>query len=50
MNYAWVSSGLNFIYTAHADRVANLTALDRWIAAVGNRHAAIKGLEVLKSL
>ena len=50
MNYPWVSSGLNFIRAAHVDRVANLTALDRWIATVGNRPAVIKGLEVLKSL
>ena len=50
MNYTWISGGLSFIRAAHADRVANLTALDRWISTVGNRPAVIKGLEVLKSL
>ncbi len=47
-NYPWVLGGLNFIRTAHADRVENLTALDRWVKKVGDRPAVIKGLEVLK--
>ncbi len=48
-NYPWVSGGLNFIRNAHANRVENLTALDRWVKVVGDRPAVAKGLEVLKS-
>ena len=49
-NYPWVSGGLSFIRNAHADRVENLTALERWVKTVGERPAVAKGLEVLKSL
>jgi GSH-dependent disulfide-bond oxidoreductase len=48
MNYTWASSGLNFIRSAHPDRVENLAALDRWVKVVGDRPAVKKGLEVLK--
>ena len=49
-NYPWVLGGLNFIRTAHADRVEKLTALDRWVQAIGDRPAVAKGLQVLTSL
>jgi GSH-dependent disulfide-bond oxidoreductase len=49
-NFPWVSGGLNYIRTAHTNRVENLTVLDRWVKAVGERSAVIKGLAVLKSL
>ena len=49
-NYPWVASGLNFLRSAHPDRVENLGALDRWFDLVGDRPAVKKGLEVLKSL
>jgi GSH-dependent disulfide-bond oxidoreductase len=48
MNYTWASSGLNFIRSAHPERVENLTALDRWVKIIGDRPAVKKGLEVLK--
>ncbi len=50
MNYTWASSGLNFIRSAHPERVENLMALDRWVNTVGDRPTVKKGLEVLKSL
>jgi GSH-dependent disulfide-bond oxidoreductase len=50
MNYTWASSGLNFIRSAHPERVENLMALDRWVKVVGDRPTVKKGLEVLKSL
>lgn len=50
MNYTWASSGLNFIRSAHPDRVENLTALDRWVKVVGDRPAVKQGLAVLKQL
>jgi GSH-dependent disulfide-bond oxidoreductase len=50
MNYTWAASGLNFLRSAHPDRVENLAALDRWLQLVGDRPAVKKGLEVLKSL
>ncbi len=49
MNYTWASSGLNFIRSAHPERVENLTAVDRWVKLVGDRPAVKKGLDVLKS-
>jgi GSH-dependent disulfide-bond oxidoreductase len=49
MNYTWASSGLNFIRSAHPERVENLTALDRWVKVIGDRPAVKKGLDVLKS-
>jgi GSH-dependent disulfide-bond oxidoreductase len=49
-NYTWAASGLNFLRSAHPDRVENLAALDRWLQLVGDRPAVKKGLEVLKSL
>jgi GSH-dependent disulfide-bond oxidoreductase len=48
MNYTWASSGLNFIRSTDADKVENLTALDRWVKLVGDRPAVKKGLAVLK--
>jgi GSH-dependent disulfide-bond oxidoreductase len=48
MNYTWAVGGLNFIRSANADRVENLTALDRWVKLVGDRPAVQKGLAVLK--
>jgi GSH-dependent disulfide-bond oxidoreductase len=48
MNYTWTVGGLNFIRSANADKVENLTALDRWVKLVGDRPAVKKGLEVLK--
>jgi GSH-dependent disulfide-bond oxidoreductase len=50
MNYTWASSGLNFIRSAHPERIENLMALDRWVKVVGDRPTVKKGLEVLKSL
>jgi GSH-dependent disulfide-bond oxidoreductase len=50
MNYTWAASGLNFIRSAHPERVENLAALDRWLQLVGDRPAVKKGLEVLKQL
>jgi GSH-dependent disulfide-bond oxidoreductase len=47
-NYTWTASGLNFLRSAHPDRVENLTALDRWLRLVGDRPAVKKGLAVLK--
>jgi GSH-dependent disulfide-bond oxidoreductase len=49
-NYTWTASGLNFLRSAHPERVENLAALDRWLHVVGDRPAVKKGLEVLKSL
>jgi GSH-dependent disulfide-bond oxidoreductase len=48
MNYTWASGGLNFMQSAHPDKVENLTALDRWVKTIGDRPAVQKGLEVLK--
>lgn len=48
MNYTWVSSGLNFIRSAHPNRVENLTALDLWVKTIGDRPAVKQGLAVLK--
>jgi GSH-dependent disulfide-bond oxidoreductase len=48
MNYTWVSSGLNFIRSAHPERVENLAALDRWVKTIGDRPAVKQGLAVLK--
>jgi GSH-dependent disulfide-bond oxidoreductase len=48
MNYTWASGGLNFIQSAHPERVENLAALDRWIKTIGDRPAVQKGLAVLK--
>jgi GSH-dependent disulfide-bond oxidoreductase len=48
MNYTWASGGLNFMRSANADKVEHLTALDRWVNAIGDRPAVKKGLEVLK--
>jgi GSH-dependent disulfide-bond oxidoreductase len=48
MNYTWTSSGLNFMRSTDADKVENLTSLDRWVKLVGDRPAVKKGLEVLK--
>jgi GSH-dependent disulfide-bond oxidoreductase len=48
-NYTWVASGLNFIRSAHPDRIENLLALDRWVKVIGDRPAVKQGLEVLKS-
>ena len=50
MNYTWASSGLNFIRSAHPDKVENLTELDRWVKVVGERPAVKQGLTVLKQL
>ncbi len=50
MNYPWVASGLNFLRSAHPDRVENFTALNRWLHMIGDRPAVKKGLERLKSL
>lgn len=50
MNYTWASSGLNFIRSAHPEKVENLTALDRWVKTIGDRPAVKKGLAVLTSL
>jgi GSH-dependent disulfide-bond oxidoreductase len=47
-NYTWASSGLNFIRSAHPDRVENLTALDRWVKTIGDRPAVKQGLAILK--
>jgi GSH-dependent disulfide-bond oxidoreductase len=48
MNYTWASSGLNFIRSAHPERVENLAALDRWVKTIGDRPAVKQGLAVLK--
>jgi GSH-dependent disulfide-bond oxidoreductase len=48
MNYTWASSGLNFIRSTNADKVENLTALDRWVKLVGDRPAVQKGLAALQ--
>jgi GSH-dependent disulfide-bond oxidoreductase len=48
MNYTWASGGLNFMQSAHPDKVENLTALDRWVKTIGDRPAVQKGLAVLK--
>jgi GSH-dependent disulfide-bond oxidoreductase len=48
MNYTWASGGLNFMRSADADKVENLTALDRWVKLVSDRTAVQKGLAVLK--
>jgi hypothetical protein len=48
MNDTWASSGLNFIRSAHPERVENLAALDRWVKTIGDRPAVQKGLAVLK--
>jgi GSH-dependent disulfide-bond oxidoreductase len=48
MNYTWTVGGLNFIRSANADKVENLTALDRWVKLVGDRPAVQKGLAALK--
>jgi GSH-dependent disulfide-bond oxidoreductase len=48
MNYTWASSGLNFIRSAHPERVENLTALDRWVKTIGDRPAVQQGLAALK--
>jgi GSH-dependent disulfide-bond oxidoreductase len=48
MNYTWSSSGLNFIRSAHPERVENLAALDRWVKIIGDRPAVQQGLAVLK--
>jgi GSH-dependent disulfide-bond oxidoreductase len=48
MNYTWASGGLSFMRSANADKVEHLTALDRWVNAIGDRPAVQKGLAVLK--
>jgi GSH-dependent disulfide-bond oxidoreductase len=48
MNYTWASGGLNFMQSAHPERVENLVALDRWVKTIGDRPAVQKGLAVLK--
>jgi GSH-dependent disulfide-bond oxidoreductase len=48
MNYTWASSGLNFILSAHPERVENLAALDRWVKTIGDRPTVQQGLAVLK--
>jgi GSH-dependent disulfide-bond oxidoreductase len=48
MNYTWASGGLNFIRSAHPDKVENLAALDRWVKTIGDRPAVKQGLAVLQ--
>lgn len=48
INYTWASGGLNFIRSTNAEKVENLTAIDRREKLVDDRPAIQKGLDILK--